>query len=201
MQATLRRRGADQERGGDPDDISLEWRDDRPVPEPAREPLGAVPLDLLEPYVEQSVESSSPSPDGDGPSLLATVAALRSRPFDRAVVRQVLADPPSAVAAFDRWLATTSGRVLTRKATLHLGVATAGAGESRTVPSQLRLRHSPLVVPLELELLAWGRHRCAVCLRPIDRFWRGPAPDRYFAAAHAVMDVVVTTLRRSVERR
>jgi hypothetical protein len=179
------------------DDSCAVRRDDHRVRALPRPSLPSDGLAVLEPYVVD--DDLAPDPralDRPGRALEDLVAAHR-RPLDRAFVRQLHAEPSTAAAAFDRWLARCGGRVVARSATLRLDLpARREPDRLRVVCARLAHRRSPVAVAVELELLAWGRWRSVVSLHPVTPLWCGP---RYFAAGHAVMDVVTGILRGAAE--
>jgi hypothetical protein len=137
---------------------------------------------------------------GQPSHVLEDLVAARRRPLDRVFVRQLHAGAATATAAFDRWLAGCGGRVVARAATLRFDrPAWSEPGRLRVVGARLEPRRSALGVPVELELLAWGRWRSAVSLHPVASAWCEPRLPRYFGAGHAVMDVVTAALRDAVE--
>jgi hypothetical protein len=114
------------------------------------------------------------------------------------ITRHLVMAPADAVAAFDEWLAT-GARTATRRGSLRLASPTPpGPSRLRAVPGRLALRLSPVLLPVELELVGWGEWRAALTLHPVRRFGWTVAPhrrSRYFAAGHATMDVIVRSLR------
>jgi hypothetical protein len=158
---------------------------------------GLATLDL---YVVDDDHPDERPGGGRSSHVLEDLVAAHRRPLDRAFVRQLHADPATATTAFDRWLAWCGGRIVTRSATLRLDRPAWSEPERlRVVSARLEPRRSPVGVAVELELLAWGRWRSAVSLHPVTPAWCGPRPPRYFAAGHAVMDVVTAVLRDAVE--
>ena len=71
------------------------------------------------------------------------------------------------------------------------------ASQLRALTGRLRLWLSPVPLPVELDLVPWGRWRTMVTLRPDRRLgWSVGAHrrSRYFATGHAAMDVVIAEL-------
>jgi hypothetical protein len=83
-----------------------------------------------------------------------------------------------------------------------LAIAGSGVGDAESVelhvPSLLHVRHSPLVVPVDLALGAWSSTRSELRLDLLRRNrQRRRLPRHYFDAAHDVMDA----LRGDLESR
>jgi hypothetical protein len=149
--------------------------------------------------VVESSERGSVPPPVDTSGL-----PVRERPWlERAITRHLHTHPMRAQAAFDRWLVEAAGIVITRPARLRLDrPVPPDLARLRVVPARLELRHLPVPVRVELELVAWGGWRAAVSLRPPPRWSPSLAwhhASRYFAGAHAVMDQIMQALREDVE--
>jgi hypothetical protein len=115
------------------------------------------------------------------------------------ITRHLVMAPEAAAAAFDEWLAT-GALTATPRGTLRVtSAAPPGPSRLRAVSGRLSLRLSAVALPVELELVGWGEWRAALTLHPVRRFGWTVAPhrrNRYFAAGHATMDVIVRGLRR-----
>ena len=125
-----------------------------------------------------------------------------SRGLVIAIARHLVIAPGDAVRAFDLLLPRLAEPIVTSRGRLTLRVESAGrrrteASQLRALTGCLRLWLSPVPLPVELDLVPWGRWRTMVTLRP-DRCvgWSVGAHrrSRYFASGHAVMDVVVAEL-------
>ena len=170
---------------------------DPPAPAPSREPGGAqrpaaqphglatmsrVAHELSERLASASAAAATASlppssgyPDaGGGGSVHAGAAVVH-------LARHLLIAPDRAADAFDRWRAGTAGRVKTRHGALRLvGEGRATAPQLRILSARLELPLSPFAVPVELELVAWGRWRTILAMRPARRLGsmgRATPPD------------------------
>jgi hypothetical protein len=125
------------------------------------------------------------------------------RPTVYQIVRLVLARPHDACVAFDGWRSSSGDEVATSAGRLRLGPpAEPFATHLRNIPGRLTLHGSVLPVAVVLELIAWGRWRSAVSLRPERRLPGAMAHHRerrYLAAGHAVMDVITDAVRGAAE--
>jgi hypothetical protein len=126
------------------------------------------------------------------------------RPTVYQIVRLVLARPPDACAAFDGWRSATGDEVVTPAGRLRLSApGQPFATHLRHIPGRLVLHGSFVPVPVVLELIAWGRWRAAVSLRPERRLPGAMAyhrERRYLATGHAVMDVITDAVRAAAEQ-
>jgi hypothetical protein len=120
-----------------------------------------------------------------------------------AIARHLVMAPGDAVCAFDAVLPHLAEPIVTPRGTLALSLDSAGRGRSdasqvRAVAGRLHLWLSPVPLPVELDLVPWGRWRTMITLHPDRCFgWSVGAHrrSRYFVAGHAVMDVVIDALR------
>ena len=125
-----------------------------------------------------------------------------SRGLVIAIARHLVIAPSDAVRAFDLLLPGLAEPIVTRRGSLTLSVDSAGrqrteASQLRALTGRLRLWLSPMPLPVELDLVPWGRWRTMVTLRPDRRVaWSVGAHrrSRYFATGHAAMDVVIAEL-------
>jgi hypothetical protein len=126
-----------------------------------------------------------------------------SRGLVIAITRHLVMAPSDTVRAFDALLPRLSEPIVTPRGTLTLSTDSAGRGRTdraqlRAVAGRLHLWLSPLALPVELDLVPWGRWRTMITLHPDRRFrWSVGAHrrSRYFAAGHAAMDAVIEQLR------
>jgi hypothetical protein len=118
------------------------------------------------------------------------------------IARHLVMVPGEAVRAFDELLPRLAAPISTPRGRLTLAVESVArhrtdASQLRAVPGRLHLWLSPVPLPVELDLVPWGRWRTMVTLHPDRRFgWSVGAHrrSRYFAAGHAAMDVVIAGL-------
>ena len=111
--------------------------------------------------------------------------------------------PGDAARAFDAVLPHLAEPIVTPRGTLTLSVDSAGrsrsdASQLRAIAGRLHLWLSPVPLPVELDLVPWGRWRTMITLHPDRRFgWSVGAHrrSRYFATGHAAMDVLIDELR------
>ena len=145
----------------------------------------------------------------------AVVGTLEPPPPPRAdrssliLRRFLLVTPSGAVPRFDDWFATAPELVRTGKGCWRLTSAPTDAGGDdaeddprrvaarlRRVEGQLRLRFSPIAVPVVLELLPWYSSRVVIDMRPADRkkklTWL--RRETYFLTAHSLLDRLRTHL-------
>ena len=123
--------------------------------------------------------------------------------------RFLLVSPTSAAPKFDDWFANAPVFVRTGKGCWRLtsGPSEAAADDVdddprrvsvrlRRVEGRLRLRFSPIAVPVVLELLPWYSSRVVIDMRPADRktklTWL--RRETYFLTAHSLLDKLRTHL-------
>jgi hypothetical protein len=122
--------------------------------------------------------------------------------------RFLLVTPAGAMPRFDDWFATSPTFVRTGKGCWRLTSGPAAAVEDpeddprrastrlRKVEGRLRLRFSPIAVPVVLELLPWYSSRVVIDMRPADRkkklTWL--RRETYFLTAHSLLDKLRTHL-------
>ncbi len=123
--------------------------------------------------------------------------------------RFLLVAPKGAASRFDDWFATEPTFVRTGKGCWRLTVGPSEAAEDdgmedprrvaarlRRVEGRLRLRFSPIAVPVVLELLPWYSSRVVIDMRPADRkkklTWL--RRETYFLTAHSLLDKLRTHL-------
>jgi hypothetical protein len=120
-----------------------------------------------------------------------------------AIARHLVMAPGDAVRAFDALLPRLAEPIVTRRGTLTLSVDSVGRGrpdrsQLRAIGGRLHLWLSPVPLPVEMDLVPWGRWRTMITLHPDRRFAWSVGPhrrSRYFAAGHAAMDAVIEELR------
>jgi hypothetical protein len=125
-----------------------------------------------------------------------------SRGLVIAIARHLVIAPGDAVRAFDLLVPRLAEPIVTSRGRLTLSVESARqrpteASQLRALTGRLRVWLSPVPLPVELDLVPWGRWRTMVTLRPDRCFgWSVGAHrrSRYFASGHAAMDVVVAEL-------
>jgi hypothetical protein len=120
-----------------------------------------------------------------------------------AIARHLVMAPGDAVRAFDALLPRLVDPIVTPRGTLTLSVDSAGrrrtdVSQLRAIAGRLHLWLSPIPLPVELDLVPWGRWRTMITLHPDRRFGWSIGPhrrSRYFAAGHAAMDALIDDLR------
>ncbi len=123
--------------------------------------------------------------------------------------RFLLVTPTSAAPKFDDWFATAPSFVRTGRGCWRLTSAPTETADDdavddpsrvsarlRRVEGRLRLRFSPISVPVVLELLPWYASRVVIDLRPADRKKRLTwlRRETYFLTAHSLLDKLRTHL-------